>query len=83
MTCITLARIVAPIWIRESVATAGIRRKRRKTMRTVKVQPEKMPEPVSTVLYRSLADAVRRAFTDNNTQKEYEAWKQRRYAGKT
>ena len=51
-------------------------------MQTVKIQPEKMPEPVSAVLYRSLADAVRRAFADNNTQEEYESWKQRRYAGK-
>ena len=59
-----------------------VRKKWRKIMQTVKIQPEKMPEPVSTVLYRSLADAVRRAFADNNTQKEYEAWKQRRYAGK-
>ncbi len=51
-------------------------------MQTVKIQPEKMPDPVSVVLYRSLAAAVRRAFADNNIQKEYEAWKQRRYAGK-
>ena len=69
-------------WILGSVATAKFRRKRRKSMQTVKIQPEKMPEPVSAVLYRSLADAVRRAFADNNTQKEYEVWKQRRYAGK-